>query len=433
MDSARRRGVSEALRRRASRGSRMSAEIEKPPFLANPTVFLMSITFVNWLAFASWAALINSFAVDAAGFSFKDNGLMQSVREIPGFLAFTTIFFIVFLREQTFGYLSMLVLCAGVLLTGFYPSLTGILVTTFIMSVGYHYLETVQQSLSLQLLPKATAARDMGKIHSASSAAQFVAYGGVALLAFAGIANYQALFLIVGGVALALGLIVTASFKRFDGPVVQRKSIVLRRRYWLYYALTFMSGARRQIFTAFAAFLLVKTFGYSIGEVALLMLVTSGLNTILAPRMGGFIAARGERTSIVIENVSLIAIFAGYALAANGTLGAKGAIAAAVLFIMDGVFTTFVIAQRTYFQKISDAADMAPTAAVAFTINHIMAVIIPVVFGVLAVQRPDPSIIFWLGCGIATISLSLAFFVPRHPEPGAETVFGGRQVVRPAE
>jgi hypothetical protein len=412
-----------------AKGGRQGAK----PLLGDPTVFLMSITFVNWLAFASWSALINNFAVEAAGFSFKDNGLMQSVREIPGFLAFTTIFFIAFLREQTFGYLSMMVLCVGVLITGWYPSLTGILITTFIMSVGYHYLETVQQSLSLQLLPKDRAAREMGKVQSANAAAQFVAYGGVAVLAFAGVTTFDHLFVIVGGAALALGLAVIALFPRFDGPVAQNKRIVLRGRYWLYYALTLMSGARRQIFTAFAAFLLVRTFGYTIGQVALLMLVTSAVNTVLAPRLGAFIAVRGERLSIMIENVSLIVIFVGYGLAANGSLGAAGALVAGGLFILDGVFTTFTIAQKTYFQKIGDAADMAPTAAVAFTINHIMAVIIPVVFGIMAAQRPDPSIIFWLGCGIAGTSLALSFLVPRHPDAGAETTLAARRQPRAAE
>ena len=405
----------------------------KLPLFENPTAFLMSINFVNWLAFASWAALINNFAVESAGFTFKDNGLMQSVREIPGLLAFTAIYFILVLREQTFAYLSMGVLCFGVLIAGYFPSLTGILITTYIMSVGYHYMETMQQSLALQLLPKATAAREMGKVAGSTAMAQFVAYGGVALLAFAGITQFATLFLIAGSVSLALGLLVIALFKRFEGPVVQRKHIVLRKRYWLYYALTFMSGARRQIFTAFAAFLLVKTFGYTIGEVALLMLVTSAINTVLAPRLGAFISVRGERPSIMFENISLIVIFTGYALAANGTLGHAGVWAAAILFIADGVFTTFTIAQKTYFQKIGDAADMAPTAAVAFTINHIMAVIIPVIFGVLAMARPDPSIIFWLGCLIALSSLSLAFLVPRHPDHGAETIFSGKVKPQPAE
>jgi hypothetical protein len=395
----------------------------KPSLLEDPTKFLMSINFVNFLAFASWSVLINNFTVETSGFTFKDNGIMQSVREIPGFLAFTAIFFILFLREQTFAYLSMLALCFGVLITGYFPAFTGILMTTFIMSVGFHYLETMQQSLALQLLPKATAAAEMGKVSGAGAAAQFAAYGGVLVLAYLGITNFETLFLIVGAACTLLAIAVVALFKKFDGPVPQRKTIVLRQRYWLYYAITFMSGARRQIFAAFAAFLLVKTFSYTIAQVALLMLIMSAINTMLAPQLGKFISKHGERASIMVENISLIVIFACYALAANGTFGAYGAFIAAFLFVADGVFTTFYIAPKTYFQKIGDSADMAPTAAVAFTINHIMAVIIPVVFGVLAVARPDPSIIFWLGCAIATTSLSLAFLVPRYPKPGLETVF----------
>jgi Major Facilitator Superfamily len=388
---------------------------------SHPTAFLMAINFVNFLAFASWQVLINNFAVESVGFSIRDNGIMQSVREIPGFLAFTAIFFILFLREQTFAYLSMLALCAGVLITGYFPSFTGILMTTFLMSVGFHYLETMQQSLALQLLPKATAAVEMGKVSSAGAAAQFVAYAGIAILAWFGLKDFNQLFLVVGGACVLLAILVVSLFKRFDGLVPQRKQIVLRKRYWLYYVLTFTSGARRQIFMAFAAFVMVKTFGYSLRDLAILMLIMSAANVVLAPMLGTLISRVGERPSIMVENISLIAIFAGYGLAANGTLGSWGGAVAGALFIADGIFFTFFIAQKTYFQKIGDAADMAPTAAVAFTINHIMAVIIPVVFGIFAVVRPDPSIIFWLGCGIASASLALAFLVPRHPGPGFET------------
>jgi hypothetical protein len=104
---------------------------------------------------------------------------------------------------------------------------------------------------------------------------------------------------------------------------------------------------------------------------------------------------------------------------------------AGALFVVDGVFFTLTIAQRTYFQKISDPADIAPTASVAFTINHIAAVAIPVTFGIIWIS--DPTIVFKIGAVIATASLCLAFLVPRHPEPGQETVFGpaGRPV--PAE
>jgi hypothetical protein len=174
-----------------------------------------------------------------------------------------------------------------------------------------------------------------------------------------------------------------------------------------------MTGARRQLFVAFGGFLLVKKFGYSVADMATLMLVTTAANTFLAPRLGRLVMLVGERRTIMLENVVLIVVFAGYATTAS-------ALVAGALFVIDGVFFTLTLAQRTYFQKIADPADMAATTSVAFTINHIAAVAVPVTFGALGMI--DPAIIFWLGACVASVSLTCSFFVPRHPEPGHETV-----------
>jgi predicted MFS family arabinose efflux permease len=212
---------------------------------------------------------------------------------------------------------------------------------------------------------------------------------------------------------MLLSSVATLWFQRFDGPVPQKKRIVLRRRYWLYYTLTFMTGARRQLFVAFGGFLLVKKFGYDVADMAALMLVTTAANTILAPRLGRLVMRVGERHTIMLENTVLILVFAGYATTSSATL-------AGLLFIIDGVFFTLTLAQKTYFQKIADPADMAATTSVAFSINHVAAVLVPVAFGSLGMI--DPAIIFWLGAGVASVSLSCSFLVPRHPALGHETV-----------
>ncbi len=379
-----------------------------------PLAFLMVMAFANFLGFAGWNALFNNFAKEAAAFTGAEIGLAQTVREIPGFLAFSAIFVLMLLREQVLAFLALAVMGLGVGLTGQFPSLSGLLMTTFIMSVGFHYFETVNQSLALQLFDKAAAPRLMGKVSGAMASAQFVAYGGIAVLWWSGWRDYASLFWLLGGAVIVIAGFSALFFARFEGPVAQNRGIILRKRYGLYYALTLMSGARRQIFVAFAGFLLVEKFKFSVPEIAMLMLVVSGLNTFIAPRMGLLIGLWGERRTITLENVSLIVIFLGYAFTNSGMI-------AAGLFILDGLFVTWSIAQRTYLQKIGDPADMAPTAACAFTINHIAAVFIPVTFGLVWLK--NPQFVFLLGAGIASISLSLSFLVPRHPAPGNETVF----------
>jgi hypothetical protein len=387
--------------------------------LSSPTAFLMALAFVNWLGFASWSALINNFSKEAAGFTGADIGILQSVREIPGFLAFTAIILFWFMREQILAYFSLVALGIGVAITGFYPTLGGLLLTTTIMSLGFHYYETAQQSLQLQLLPKAQAPKLLGRIAGASAMAQLLAFGSIAVIWRVFQPSYVSVFLVAGLLTTALAITAWLVFPRFQGTVPQNKGFVLRKRYWLYYALTFMSGARRQIFMAFGGFLLVERFGYDVSATAALMLATYAINTFMGPLLGNLIGKIGERATIQMENVSLVAVFVGYALASHGHFDGWGVYVAGALFIVDGVFFTLTLAQRTYFQKIADPADIAPTSAVAFTINHIAAVFLPVTFGLLWIR--DPAIVFYIGAGVAMVSLSLAFLVPRHPLPGAET------------
>jgi hypothetical protein len=153
------------------------------------------------------------------------------------------------------------------------------------------------------------------------------------------------------------------------------------------------------------------------------MLVTSAANTFFAPRLGWLVSVWGERNTIALENCVLICVFIGYAMTQSAGM-------AAALFIIDGIFFTLILAQKTYFQKIGDPADMAATAATAFTINHIAAVAIPVTFGMIGTV--DYAMIFWLGAGIATTSLFLSFLVPMQPAPGNETVLASPRP-QPAE
>ncbi len=386
--------------------------------LTSPLVFLMTLSFINWIGFASWQALLNNFAKEAAGFSGFEIGVLQSVREIPGFLAFTAVFLFMVMREQTLAYLSLLLLGVGIAITGYFPSFWGLLFTTFVMSLGFHYFETANQALSLQLLTKAEAPRGLGRIYSAAAAAQLTAYGLIAAVYYLAQPSFSILFLIAGGATILLAGIAMAGFRRFQGAVPQRRGIVLRRNYWLYYALTFLSGARRQLFMAFGGFLLVERFGYDVASLAKLLFLTCAINVMAAPLMGRMVGVLGERMTIIIENVSLVIVFLGYAFTDSAAL-------AGALFVFDGVFFTLTIAQRTYLQKIADPADIAPTSSVAFTINHIAAVVMPVTFGLIWMS--DPSIVFQIGAFIAICSLTLAFLVPRHPGPGAETVLRARE------
>ena len=376
-----------------------------------PEYLLILLGVASTLAFSVWQVLLNNFAIEAAAFTGREIGILQSLREVPGFLAFTTVFILLILREQVFALLAIAVLGAGVALTGFLPSEYGLYFTTVLMSTGFHYFYTVQQSLTLQWIEKERTPEVMGRLSSASSIAALLAFAVVwAGMDYFGF-GYRALYLAAGGIALLLVIVAVVLFPFFPQTVPQRKHLLMRRRYWLYYALTFMSGARRQIFVVFAGFLMVEKFGFSAANVALLFLVNHLINAWAAPKIGRLISRFGERSALTLEYVGLIFIFTAYAFV-------EWAPFAVVLYVLDHVLFAMAIAIRSYFQKISDPADIASTAGVSFTINHIAAVVIPVTFGIVWLH--SPSVVFIAGAIMAAFSLLLARMVPRDPGEGNE-------------
>ncbi|CAH0533915.1 hypothetical protein VST7929_01792 [Vibrio stylophorae] len=379
--------------------------------LMTPAHLLLFFAFVMSLTFAVWQVLLNNFSIDLANFTGREIGILQSIREIPGFLAFTAIYLLLFVREQTFAFFFLALMCFGIAITGWFPTAMGLYCTTLVMSIGFHYFETVNQSLTLQWIDKENTPQFMGKALAYKSAASLIAFALVWLVMDYFTMSYNFAYISFGVFGLVAVLLMWLACPRFEQAHVQEKKLILRRRYWLYYALTFFSGARRQIFIVFAGFMMVEKFGYSVGQISLLFMINYLFNMLCAPAIGRWIAKVGEKHTLTIEYAGLIIIFSSYALVENATW-------AAVLYVADHLFFALAIAIKTYFQKIADPKDMASTAGVSFTINHIAAVVIPVILGLLWLY--SSALVFFIGAGFALCSLLLSRLIPDTPEPGYE-------------
>lgn len=366
----------------------------------------------NTIAFATWQVMLNNFAIEQAAFTGEEIGILQSLREVPGFLAFTAILVMIFIRQQTFAILALLTLGIGTAITAFYPTALWLYFATVIMSIGFHYLETLHNSLSLQWLSKDEAPQVLGKILSVRALCNFAILGTLYIYLMFFAANYNVIYMLAGFTAAAIGIFCWLSFPHFDDGVAQKKTLFLRKKYWLYYLLTFFAGARRQIFVVFAGFLLVEKFDFPIEDVVMLTLVNAALTFYLAPKIGRLISYIGERRALTFEYIGLIVIFVSYAFVDTIEF-------AIALYLLDHMFFAMAIAIKTYFQKIADPADIAATSSISFTINHIAAVVLPALLGFVWII--NHSAVFLIGAAIACASLVLSQLIPDHPRPTAET------------
>jgi len=376
-----------------------------------PEHLLLAMAFTMPLVFSVWMVLLNNFVIEKAHFTGVEIGILQSLREIPGFLAFTVIYALLFIKEQRLALISLAVTSLGVFITGFFPSVLGLYLTTILMSVGFHYYETLNQSLTLQWIEKDKAAHFMGRILSVKAIASLLAFSSIWLLMEKFTWNYQITYALFGCIGLLMTLFLTLAFKHFPEKTPQTKKLVLRKQYWLFYVLTFFSGARRQIFVVFAGFLMVEKFHYSVADISALFLINYVFNWLFAAKIGKLIGKIGERATLRFEYIGLIVIFISYGLVENANI-------AAALYVIDHLFFALAIAIKTYFQKIAKPEDIAASAGVSFSINHIAAVVIPALLGMLWIIQS--AWVFYIGAGFALCSLALAMLIPDQPEQGME-------------
>ncbi|WP_435231361.1 MFS transporter [Pseudopelagicola sp. nBUS_20] len=386
------------------------------PVWRRPVTLLFLMALAMPIAFNVWSALINNFVVEVAQFDGADIGLLHTIREIPGFFAVGVIAILLFMREQVLGLVSLLLLGVATSMTARFPSLAGILTITMLSSIGFHYYETVNQSLQLQWLDQKRAPKILGWLLAAGSAATLVAYGLIVATWERFDLSYNFVYMLGGGITVLIALYCLFAFPQFEERTPQLRRMILKRRYWLYYSMQFMAGARRQIFVVFAGFMMVERFGFDVHELTALFLINLTVNMTLAPLFGMAVSRFGERRTLIFEYAGLVAVFLAYG---GIYYFGWGVVLACILYVVDHLLFSLALALKTYFQKIADPEDIAPTAAVAFTINHISAVFLPVLLGLLWLV--SPAAVFAFAAVMAAISLTLATLVPRHPRKGNET------------
>ncbi len=379
-------------------------------------VYLVVSNFMLYFGFRVWQAMFNNFAVEGLGVGPGSMGWIQAVREIPGLVGFLVGLLALFLSEVRIMTLSVILLGVGTFLTGQATNFPFLLFSTLVMSFGFHFFYSSSNAVVLMAVEKEHAPKTLGQLSSLGAIAALAATVTVYLLA--GPWGYRRLFMIVGGLVVAGGLLLLLPLRGAKEGLPLRRQVVLRRRYWLYYALTFLMGSRRHILTTFAIFLLVREYGLSVQMTATLFLINSLISTYTLQLAGKLVSRLGERLMLSVAFGALAFIFLGYAYVTY--LPALFA-----LYVIDNVLFGFNLALTTYFQKIAvTPEEVTSNLSVGQTIEHIAAVVVPVMGGTVwelfGSQAP-----FLVGMGIVLVSLTLTQFMRTPPERVAVVATAG--------
>ena len=348
------------------------------------------------LGYELWRSLFNNFAVGELGVRADQMGMIQSIREIPGLLGLSVGLLALLLSEMRIAGLSVVLMGVGVVLTGRATSLPALIGSTVVMSVGFHFFMPSNSSAVLLLVGEDEAPRTLGRLSSLNALAALVSAGVVFLTLDA--LGFRTLFYAMGALLVVGGLVLLPWSRQPVRPDRTRRRAPIRRRYWLYYVLEFLMGSRRHIFTTFAVFLLVREHSVSAQTITVLFMVNNLAGTFLYQQFGKIIARFGERRVLTLDFLILVFVFLGYAYVPLLPV-------LYALFVADHLLFGFRIALQSYVQKIAvHPREITPNLSLGQTINHVAAVTIPVVGGVVW-ETLGSRYTFLVGVGIVVLSL----------------------------
>jgi len=380
------------------------------------------------LGFRLWQSIFSNFAVEELGVRADQIGLIQAIREIPGLLGFLVGVLALLLVEMRIAGFSLVLMGAGIFLTAAARDLTGLIAATLLMSVGFHFFYSSNFSAVLLAVRRDEAPQVLGRLNSLGALAAVV--GTLFIFGTLDVWGYRAVFRVAGAVVMIGGLLLLPFGRQPMRAQRTRRRTPLRRRYWLYYALQFLMGSRRHIFTTFAVFLLVREYRVTPQTIALMFLINSLIGTYFHQAFGKVVARLGEQRVLTVNFVLLVLVFSGYAIVpALDVLKTPGfqmprvgvgewvlfpAFAATPallillgLFVGDQILFGFSIALQSYFQKIAvGPEEITPNISLGQTINHVAAVVVPVVGGVVW-ESLGAQYTFLAGVVIALLSLAL--------------------------
>ena len=375
-------------------------------------LFLVAVSLLS-AASGMFETTFNNYLNDAYHMKADARGALEFPRELPGFLTALMVAALVFLSETRVAAVAAFATGLGMLglaLTG--GTWTSMLVTLTLWSVGAHLIMPVRSSIGMDLATGMTRGKRLGQINGVGVTASMVGCGLVWLLMSRGAKSYQTIFLIAGLGTLVAGGVLLAM--RMPGAHLVRTGLVWNRRYWLYYVLSFLFGARKQVFITFGPWVLIKVFHQPAIIFAQLWIASAVLGMMFQPVLGRAIDHFGERRVLMLDAVVIFLVCVGYGFAEHfGTTGVALWLLYAC-FVVDQLFFGTGMARDIYLSKIAvRKEDVAPTLSLGVSINHVVSMSIPWVGG-WAWERYGYYTVF---LGAAVVALIMFFFACRVQVP----------------
>lgn len=374
---------------------------EKIPFY----LFFCALIF-TYIGSTLQSGIFNNFAVEKLNILPSQLGIYESIRESPGIIAVFFISILMFWQEQYLAGISTLMMAVGYFFYGFVKKWDQLLLMGFFASLGLHIHLPLSNAIALYLAKVNHEGKMLGNVQRMSFVGQFLAMGFIIL--FGKMVHYSYIF-IASSIALIIASIFYFSLPKTIG-IKEKPKIIFKKKYWVYYILTFLEGCRKQIFITFAIFVLVRVYHISVRLTAILLFINALAVIIVGPTIGRLIDRYSEKKILFISYFLAFFVFIGYAFIHNLFL-------LILCYTLDNIFYLGSISLTSYINKIVPKNELRPTLSIGVSMNHIAAVLMPILGGLIW-DKVGYEVVFVIGAVVVLVSLFFMKYMKDHRTRG---------------
>jgi MFS family permease len=335
-------------------------------------------------------------------------GMLEAVRESCGVAAFVILALLAGWAEPIVGSVMLLLVALGLGSYGFVPNYLWVVLLSLVWSQGLHVWMPLPNSMILALAEPGRAGHRLGQMQAAGAIGSGIGLAAALACVWLGV-KIRPLYIAAGAMAVFAALACWQIPRDIKTPGPR---LVFRRRYSLYYLLSFLEGWRKQIFLCFAGFLLVRIYKTDLATMLLLWMAVNTIGYFVSPRVGRLIDRIGERKVLVFYYACLTGVFIGYALIPNRYV-------LYALFVVDSAFFVLTTALTTFVNRIAPPSEHTATLSMGVAMNHVAAVSMPFIGGLLWVTL-GYQWAFAIGAVAAVFSIVVSLRVPKHVRTAPE-------------
>lgn len=350
---------------------------------------------------------LNNFLKDRFDFLIMQRTLLEIPRELPGLLVFIFTAFLFALGDIRIAALANLAAAVGMFLLGIIPyNFFLMLMVVFIYSSGQHLFMPLFNTIGMSFAKDGQYGRKLGQVSAANTASLVVSSAALWVLFKYFNISYTFSFTLGALAFLAAAILLTRMNHRRTDQIKTR--FVFRKEYKLYYWLSILYGARKQIFITFAPWVLVDVFKQKVTTLTMLFFIISVLGIFVKPLIGHLIDKIGERIVLSVEAGMLFIICLGYAFAEDLFSGMAAVALVSSCYVLDQTLSSVGMARATYIRKIAvKPEDVSPTLSFGLSIDHSVSMFIPALGGLVwySTGPAGYKYVFLGGAVIALINL----------------------------